>query len=113
DLGWVVVPVGRGQSGQKVLHVSIESEDQQTQYEGDVEFGTLEVFFLNKGRSKVTLKPERRFDIGLGPGKGTTIHVSSGRVGLVVDARGRPLQLPQDEIARRSLIRQWYFDMGG
>lgn len=113
DLGWVVVPVGRGQSGQKVLHVSIESEDQQTQYEGDVEFGTLEVFFLNKGRSKVTLKPERRFDIGLGLGKGTTIHVSSGRVGLVVDARGRPLQLPQDEIARRSLIRQWYFDMGG
>ncbi len=113
DLGWVVVPTGKGQPGQKVIHVTIESEEKAAQYEGDVEFGTLEVFILGKGRSKVTLKPERRFDIGLGSGKGTTIHITGGRVGLVVDARGRPLQLPQDELARRSLIRQWNFDMGG
>ncbi len=113
DLGWVVVPTGKGQPGQNVLHVHIESEKLATQYEGDVEFGTLEVFVLGEGRSKITLKPERRFDIGLGPGKETTIHVTGSRVGLVVDARGRPLPLPQDELARRNLIRKWNFDMGG
>lgn len=113
DLGWVVAPTGRGQAGQKVLHVSIETEDEGMRYEGDVEFGTLEVFALGQGRAKVTLKPGRRFDIGLGPGKGTTIHLPGSGVGLVVDARGRPLQLPQDEQARRSLIRQWHLDIGG
>lgn len=113
DLGWVVVPSGKGHPGQKVINVLIESEQQLTRYEGDVEFGTLEVFILGEGRSKVTLKPHRRFDIGLGPGKGTTFHVTGGRVGLVVDARGRPLQLPQDDEARRNLIRKWNYDMGG
>ncbi len=113
DLGWVVVPTGKGQPGQKAVHVLIESEKEATQYEGDVEFGTLEVFVLGEGRSKVTIKPERRFDIGLGPGKGTTIHVRRGSVGLVVDARGRPLQFPEDETTRRNLIQQWNFDMGG
>ncbi|MCA9957933.1 MAG: glutamate mutase L [Anaerolineales bacterium] len=112
DLGWVVVPVGKAQPGHKALHVRIESE-QQTHYEGDVEFGTLEVFVLERGRSTVTLTPSRRFDVGFGPGKSTTITLSGGEVGLVVDARGRPLQLPQDTVARRSLVRQWLYDMGG
>lgn len=112
DLGWVVVPTGKGQPGQKALTVRIESE-QKTVYEGDVEYGTLEVFVLEHGRSQVTLTPSRRFDIGFGPGKSNTVTLPGGEVGLVVDARGRPLQLPQDTIARRSLIRQWLYDMGG
>mgnify|MGYP000435193091 CR=1 FL=1 len=29
------------------------------------------------------------------------------------DFRGRPLQLPQDDEARRSLVQQWLYDMGG
>lgn len=112
DLGWVVVPTGKAQPGQKVLSVRIESEH-QTIYEGDVEYGTLEVFLLENGRSKVTLTPNRRFDIGFGPGKSTTVTLSGGEVGLVVDARGRPLQMPHDTVARRSLVRQWLYDMGG
>lgn len=113
DLGWVVAPKGKGKPGQKVLHVSIEAEQQPAQYTGDVAFGSLELFVLGQGRSKITLKPERRFDIGLGPGKGTTIYLPESRVGLVVDARGRPLVLPQEEPERRTLMQQWYFDMGG
>lgn len=113
DLGWVVVPTGKGKPGQKTLHVVIESEEQGAQYEGDVAFGSLEVFMLGSSRAKVTLKPEKRFDIGLGPGRGTTLQLSGSLLGLVVDARPRPLRLPQDEAARRNLVRRWYSEMGG
>lgn len=112
DLGWVVVPTGQGQPGQPVLRIRIEAEN-QTQYEGVVDYGTLEVFPLAPGRSKVTLSPTRQFDVGFGRGKSKTVTLTGGGMGLVVDARGRPLHLPQDDIARRSLIQQWLYDMGG
>lgn len=106
ELGWVVVPVGRAQAGQEVLHVRIESEQHKV-YEGDVEYGAMEVFVLEAGRSKVTLQPARRFDIGFGPGKGATVTLTGGALGLVVDARGRPLPFPADPESRRALIQQW------
>lgn len=112
DLGWVVAPVGKAQPGHKVLNVTIESERSQ-QLTADIEYGTLEVLPLPPGQSTVTLKPTRRFDIGLGPGKSTRVVLHSGALGLVIDARGRPLSLPQDEVARYSLVRQWLWDMGG
>jgi hypothetical protein len=34
-------------------------------------------------------------------------------VGLIVDARGRPLQLPADPYARMAQVQQWLWDMGG
>ena len=111
NLGWVVVPTGRGQQGQTALNVKIES-DQQTQYSGEVHYGALEVFVLSE-TSRVTLQPTRRFDIGFGPGQGTTLTLQGGELGLVVDARGRPLRLPDDEVARRSRVRQWLYDLGG
>ncbi|MCA9969019.1 MAG: glutamate mutase L [Anaerolineales bacterium] len=112
DLGWVVVPSGSAQPGQPALRIRIEAEN-QTQYEGVVDYGTLEVFPLAPGRSQVTLTPTRQFDVGFGRGKGKTVTLAGGGMGLVVDARGRPLRLPQDDIARRSLVQQWLYDIGG
>lgn len=110
NLGWVVAPTGRGQQGQTVLNVEIEAGHQK--YGGEVSYGSLEVFVLPE-ESQVTLQPSRRFDIGFGPGQGTTLTLQGGELGLVVDARGRPLNLPDDDVARRSLVRQWLYDLGG
>jgi uncharacterized protein (TIGR01319 family) len=113
DLGWVIVPTGRGQAGQNVLHVLMES-DQIGQLELDVEYGTIEVILLAPDQSaEVTLQPTRRFDIGFGAGKQKKVVLHGGAVGLVVDARGRPLEFPHDEMAQRSLVRQWLWDIGG
>ena len=47
-------------------------------------------------------------DIGLGPGKGGWVRrVVGGKFGLIVDARGRPLQIPNDEDARISRLKDW------
>jgi hypothetical protein len=69
---------------------------------------------LAPGRSaELTVQPGRRFDIGLGPGKRQKMKVYGGTVGVVIDARGRPIQLPKEEAARRSLVRQWLWELGG
>jgi hypothetical protein len=113
NLGWVVVPTGKGSTGQKILDVSMELEQGQKVGE-EVEYGSLTILPLLPGQTAtVTLKPTRRFDIGDGPGKERQLTIHGGAVGLVIDGRGRPLDLPQDATARRTLIQQWLYDMGG
>jgi hypothetical protein len=113
NLGWVVVPTGKGQSGQKILDVYMEME-QGHKIGEEVGYGSLAILPLRPHQmAKVTLKPARRFDIGYGPGKERQLTIHGGALGLVIDARGRPLQLPADDTARRTLLRQWLFDVGG
>jgi hypothetical protein len=113
NLGWVIAPRGRAQPRQKVLDVIVESA-QVRRLENEVMYGTLDVISLEPGQAaRVTIQPYRRFDIGLGPGKGVTLNLQTGTAGLVIDARGRPMFLPEDDEARRSRIRQWMWDMGG
>ncbi len=115
DIGWVVAPVGEGQKGQKVLHVKVESEEGKVEL--DVEYGKIEreSFLLRPGKSAdVTLRPGKRFDIGFGPGQGREkIRLTGGMLGLVIDARGRPLFLPTNETERQNSVRNWRMDIGG
>ncbi len=114
DLGWVIALTGRGQAGQKALDLRLETDGQGT-LEVEVPFGALEVLPLALGqKARLTLKPaSRQFDIGLGPGEGHSLTVQGGLVGVIVDARGRPLTLPANQAARGERLRQWLWDMGG
>jgi hypothetical protein len=113
DLGWVVVPTGRARPGDKVMDVQMVSQE-TGRLEVDVRFGELEVLPLAYGHTaEIVLKPTRHFDVGYGPGRARKVTVHGGAVGLVIDARGRPLSLPPDDDARRALIRQWFWDVGG
>ncbi|GAB4149055.1 MAG: glutamate mutase L [Candidatus Promineifilaceae bacterium] len=114
DLGWVIALAGRGQVGQKALDLRLET-DGQGALEVEVPFGALEVLPLALGqKARLTLKPaSRQFDIGLGPGEGHSLMVQGGLVGVIVDARGRPLPLPANQAARGERLRQWLWDMGG
>ena len=113
ELGWVIAPTGVGPPGEPALHISVESED-RGEYRIDAESGELITVPLAAGASaELTLKPEKKVDIGRGPGRGRKITVHGGAVGLVVDVRGRPLRLPADDEERRKRVRQWHWDMGG
>jgi hypothetical protein len=70
---------------------------------------------LPPGRQAVLqLKPLRRFDVGLGgPGKAGKRRVSGGLVGLIIDARGRPLRLPRQPEKRQLKMQRWLWDVGG
>lgn len=113
ELGWVIAPVGSGPTGQRALRIVVESEEKD-QYRIDAEFGELITVPLPPGASaELTLKPERKVDVGRGPGKGRKIKIHGGAVGLVVDMRGRPLRLPSSTDDRHNMVRQWHWDMGG
>jgi uncharacterized protein (TIGR01319 family) len=112
DLGWIIVPTGKGQPGQSVITGVIESE-QLGQFDLDIEYGTIDTTVLASGQvANVTLNPHKRNDIGFGDGKGKKITMRGGVVGLVIDGRGRPLPIPKGE-DRFEIVRKWHWDVGG
>jgi hypothetical protein len=48
----------------------------------------------------IELTPAKGFDFGAGNGKKVTRRIRGGVVGVVLDARGRPITIAQDEGAR-------------
>lgn len=112
SLGWVVAPSGSGKLGNKAVTISMES-NQIRRLEVDVPFGSIEVLPLPHGQSaEVTLQPAKRFDIGFGPGQGKKLNLRGGAVGIVIDARGRPLEIKREGVTRHDLLRQWLWDVG-
>jgi hypothetical protein len=107
-LGTVVALTGRGTEGSLALKLKVEYDDGRT-LTAEVPYGALEVIPLIAGsRAMVELRPATEFDIGLASeGKGATTQVEGGALGLIVDARGRPLLLPEDDVGRRAKIREW------
>jgi len=113
-LGTVVTPVGRARLGETVLGVRMKYQN-GGDLEVEVAAGSLEVLPLPLGQKAVLdLKPRRNIDVGRGgPGRGgKAIEVQGGLVGLVIDARGRPLTLPSGAERRRERVQQWLWDMG-
>lgn len=112
-LGLVIVPDGQGQDGQIALHVKLDTHDIES-LQVDVSYGTIEVIPLSgEQEAELTVEPAPGFDIGFGKGAGKKLRVKGGSVGLVVDARGRPVRLPADSDDRRSQLRQWLSEVGG
>jgi hypothetical protein len=113
SLGTVISPLGRAHHGDTILKVSIMYED-GGKLDVEAHYGEIEIWPLLPGQhATLELRPSRRFDVGLGPGRGGTVHAVGGLVGLVVDARGRPLTLPDNVDQRHRLLNRWLWDVGG
>ena len=112
-LGTVVSVIASASYGDQVLRARLTYSD-GTEARAEVKFGGLEILPLPTGESaRLSLQPLRRADAGLGPGKSGSVTVTGGALGVVIDARGRPLQLPTDPVRRRELIKKWYYTVGG
>jgi MutL protein len=112
-LGTVVSVSASANYGDQVLRAKLTYSD-GTDARVDVKFGGLEILPLPSGQSaRLSLQPLNRADAGLGSGRSGTVPVTGGALGVVIDARGRPLQLPFDPVRRRELIKKWYYTVGG
>lgn len=114
NLGTVVAPVGEARPGDRVMTMNVRYED-GSELDIDIRYGDLEILPLPLGKEAVLdLSPRRGFDVGLGgKGKKGKRRVSGGLAGLIIDARGRPLQLPSDPEIRREQIQEWLWEVGG
>ena len=113
SLGTVISPVGQAKLGEVVMRMGI-TYDGGRELNVEAHYGEIEVWPLLDGqRATLEIHPSRRIDIGMGPGQGGKVEVLGGLVGLVVDARGRPLQLPSNPDRRRRTLNRWIWDVGG
>jgi hypothetical protein len=113
SLGTVISPVGRAGDGDAVLQMSITYEN-GGELDVEARYGEIEIWpLLPDKRATIEIKPTRRFDVGMGNGRGVKVEVVGGLLGIVVDARGRPLRLPEDPDVRRRAVNRWIWDVGG
>jgi len=114
NLGSVVVAVSDVKEGETLLTVGVKTETGE-QYALDIRQGYLQRLTIPPGIPVVLdLNPKPHTDVGFG-GKGLRgrVKVISGRLGIVIDARGRPLKLAVDDEARVAQLRSWLWSLGG
>jgi uncharacterized protein (TIGR01319 family) len=108
-LGTCIAPIGVAKEGEPCLTVAIQGKQEA------VPFGALRVFPLGFKNGKdgepesteVVLTPTRNFDLGEGKGKEVRRQVQGGVCGVIIDTRGRPLQLPTEESMRVRKLQEW------
>lgn len=105
--GHCVSPIGTGKEGEPVVQVKSDGFNEM------VKFGQIVVIPCGRGEFKdVALEPTKNFDLGAGKGKAVTQKLEGGTVGIIIDARGRPLALPSDGSMRVSKLREWLSAFG-
>lgn len=84
--------------------VVLESGEEQVIKGGEI------YHFPSKGDATMTWKvvPRRGVDAGSGPGEDVQGTTREGSAGLIIDARGRPLELPLDDAERRATLARWH-----
>ena len=112
-LGPCLVPLGRGRAGARALAVELEYASGMRQ-QAEVPWGEIVIIpFRMDGQAHLTVKPARGARLGLGrSGEQLTTKggemISGGGLGLIVDTRGRPLELPEEDEQRWSALREWF-----
>lgn len=106
-LGTCVAPRGKVRSGKVCFEYRLVTAEREEA--GVLNGGQLKRLELNDGQSgRLTVSPARGLDCGAGPGKQVEREVRGGTVGLILDARGRPLVLPGDEAVRNREVTEWF-----
>ncbi|HLV79723.1 MAG TPA: glutamate mutase L, partial [Chthonomonadaceae bacterium] len=108
-LGTCIAPVGTGKEGEPCVTVQICGKTET------IPFGALRVFPLGfqNGQdgepetAEVVVTPAKGFDVGAGKGKEVRRVVQGGVAGVIIDARGRPLQLPDADEVRIGKLKEW------
>jgi hypothetical protein len=112
DVGTIVAPAGQTKAGKTALQIDLTYPDGSA-FRMDVEFGSLEVVPIGPDKQlELDIRPAKGLDLGLGRGKRVRATVKGGSVGLIIDARGRPLQLPAGDEERRTKLTEWQKNVG-
>ena len=106
-LGTVIAPLGTADKGEPAMKVELDVPGSATREE-DINFGEIRRIPLKEGETaNASIVPHRSFDVGAGPGRRLETPVDGGVVGVILDARGRPLAFPEDDAERRACLLNW------
>ncbi len=107
-IGACIAPKGVGKAGLKsAMEVTVRFNDGSV-IDETVEFGAMKRIPLKEGeKAQVDISPFKGGDIGRGPGKKGTATVEGGAVGIILDARGRPLGFADTDTERKQKLVEW------
>lgn len=114
-LATVVAPYVNAHLGTPVLNARLTNRN-GNENQVEVKQGALEIMPLPVGQSgRLYLEPLNHAELGLDarPPREDGIPVNGTALGVVIDARGRPLRLPAEDAQRRDLIKKWLWTLGG
>jgi hypothetical protein len=104
-LGTCIAPKGQGKLGKPCFSFTLTGAVTER---GTLSVGDMKLIRLSGEQScEMEVTPEKGWDMGAGPGKPVKRMVRGGMVGLILDARGRAIAVPQAEDERRAAIARW------
>ena len=101
--------VGVGKEGEPCMTVQFGGKTET------IPCGTIRVYPLGfkngqdgePEEAEIVITPMKNFDLGAGKGKAVQRTVQGGVAGVIIDTRGRPMQLPTDDNARIAKLKEW------
>ncbi len=108
ELGTLIAPSGQVQPGQEALKARLIVRG-EPRLEVSVPAGSIRRLPLGVNEhGRLELRPARGLDLGLGQrGRPAVAEVRGGALGVIIDARGRPLPLPELESQRCEVLATW------
>jgi hypothetical protein len=116
-LGTCIAPAGESREGKEMLSYKFEFPDGRKE-EGKLMYGEMKLLKLGFDeksnlplKANAKLEPAGKLDLGEGPGKDVERSVSGGVVGIILDGRGRPFQVPTDDTKRVNKLIEWMTEL--
>jgi len=114
NLGTVITAESTQHASTSLLTLEVDREEAGRE-KLEVRKGTLKrIETPQDQRTRIYLSPSEFTDVGMGyVGLGGWVTAPGSKVGVVIDGRGRPLELPQDAEQRSQTIYNWLWELGG
>jgi hypothetical protein len=108
DLGTLIAPRGLARPGSTAMRARLVVRG-ETRSELNVPAGSICRLPLGVNETaQLELYPARSLELGLSRrGRGSIVQVRGGALGVIIDARGRPLRLPLNDSERRTALEAW------
>ena len=113
NLGTVITADSPAPEGEHILTLQVIKESGGG-FDVDIQQGSLRRVVIQVNEPVVlVLKPGQDTDVGFGePGLGGRLKVTGGTLGVVVDARSRPISVAADPSERVAQLQRWGWTLG-
>lgn len=105
-LGACIAPVGPAKPGATVLNAELTLSNGETQTH-ELKFGDILRIEVPYEKVNAKLTPGKGMDIGAGKNESIETTIYGGVVGIILDGRGRPMEISTDPAQRISDLKEW------
>lgn len=105
-LGTCIAPVGKSKPGKTILTLELTLPDGNA-IKHELKTGELIKIDAPYEPMEAILTPSRNMDIGAGKGEVINTKIYGGQVGILLDGRGRPFELPKINSERIAKLQEW------